>query len=750
MTHEASNESSPNGSARAARRIAAFAGLLTMAIVTPALGMRGFVGGQERDLLDRVDAAAGVPLEDLATSPMLPDTLASLAVSVFGATWGLRLPGAVGAAFIVAVSCWLGTRIWRDPWRGALAGAITLSCPSLMYTARVAVPALVGGCGVVAAIALLYAAREGHRSRGGVPEGADRKNVALMVAAAAATATATACLGVIVGGVLPCLVGATIMQGRRSRIALMVMAAILGVLGATLAHLQGDGFVPALAASKSLTLMDQPARRAIAASLVEQLHGSFPWAPLALAGVLTLSTARAWIGLWWMGGIVLYSGWTAVYGACPISLEVPMALSAVACLDAHTRPTNSARAHGLLAVIVIVSALVLMADLSHAPYSALIPAYDRPRWIGDLDPSDLLVRRSSWINAVMLVAFGLLVLTPRSMRPQLRRPAYGAWCLLALLHGILWVHGPLERARSMRSLSPAIDRFTSLVKDGTLAPALGTHRVLDRAMRVAARDRGDLQLTPFETRSRATSWLHQDSPRALLIAASDVPALYAVDDRARRPVYVLDRTHPQVWLVANVLPEGLSDLSPIPDVLIPSPPDTGTPSGVQFEDSLELIEWEVVGEPRIGATIKLRLIFRAKKRLPRSAKIVTRLKHGRISRIHERPESFAGDIYPPNLWRHGDVIVHEAEIELSPLVAFAGTHDLIVTIYEREKHPLSARLPGEEEDAGAIEVNPEDDSDPARDVADSRAGDETADHPRIIGRKQEKVVLGQIEVSPRL
>ena len=57
MTPEDSHESCPSGSARAARWLAAFAGLTTMVLVTPALGMDGFVGGRERDLLDRVDAA---------------------------------------------------------------------------------------------------------------------------------------------------------------------------------------------------------------------------------------------------------------------------------------------------------------------------------------------------------------------------------------------------------------------------------------------------------------------------------------------------------------------------------------------------------------------------------------------------------------------------------------------------------------------------------------------------------------------
>lgn len=747
MVDEPSNEPNRDGSTSAARYLAAFSALVSFAIVTIGLGMRGFVGGRERDLLDRVDAAAGLPLDALDTSPLLPDALASILVSVFGAAWGLRLPGAIGVAFLVGSTCWLATRIWRDPWIGAVAGAITFSCPSLLYAARIAVPQFLGGCGVVATILFVYAASAADGPNNRATASPSRKKLAMFGGATASTAFSIACLGVILGGALPCLVSASLVRGRRPRVVLMISAALLAVFGAALAHHQGDGFIPALAASKNLKLMDQPSRRAISASLVEHLHGSFPWAPITLAGVLTLSTASAWIGLWWMAGIVVYSGWTAVYGPCPIALEVPMALSAAACLRAHMRTSNAPRAHGLLVVVVIATALVLMTDLSRTPYFALIPAYDRPRWIGEVDPFDLLARRSAWINWAMLGAFGLLVLIPRSMRPQLRRPVYGTWCMLAVLHGTLWVHGPLDHARTMRSLSPAIDRFTSLVDDGALTPALGTHRVFDRAMRVALRDR-DVELLPFETRSKAVSWLHQDSPRALLVAASDVPALYAVADRERRPVYVLDQTHAQVWLVANVLPEGLEDLSPIPTVLATAPPGTGTPCSVQFKDSLELIEWEVFGEPRVGNTLKLRLVFRAQKRLPRSAKIVTRLKYGRISRIHERPEPFVRDIYPPNLWQHGDIIVHETDIELSSLIAFAGTHELIVTVYERDKQPLGARLRNGE--AEPLQDLPEETVTPERDLADQASHGDPSEGMRIIGRKKEKVVLGQIEVLPRL
>ncbi len=737
MTSEDSHDPCPSGSARAARWLAAFAGLTTMILVTPALGTDGFVGGRERDLLDRVDAAAGVPLEDLATSPVVPDAFASLSVALFGAAWGLRIPGALAAAFMVGASCWLGTRIWRDPWRGALAGAITLSCPSLLYAARIAVPELWGGCAVVGTLLLVYAWSEAV---------VDRPSRALMLGVALSAALSIACLGVILGGALPCLVSATLIRGPRARRALLLTAGLLGLVGAVLAHLQGDGFIPALAASKDLKLMDLPSRRSLAASLVEHLHGSFPWAPLALAGVLTLSGSRAWFGLWWMGGLLIYSGWTAMYGASPMALEVPMALSAVACLDAHTRSSPAARAHGLLAVVVIVAALVLMADLSRAPYSALIPAYDRPPWIGDVSAPPLLTRSSSWVHRAVLTLFGVMLVLPRPSRSAFARPLFAGWCLLALGYASVWTHGPLEHARSMRSLSPAIHRFTSLLDDGVVESHLGTHRVLTRALRVAVRDR-NVELVPFEVRSKAAKWIHQDVPRALLITASDVPSLYAVDARAQHPVYVLDRTHPQVWLVANVLPKDTEDLSPVPHVLLDRAPGTGTASGVQFDDTLELLEWELIGEPRLGSTVQLRLIFRAKKRMPRSAKIVARLKHGRISRIHERPEPFAGDLYPPNLWRHGDVIVHETEIELSPLVAFSGTHDLIVTVYERDKQPLSARLPGAHSDAAPSDKG---DEAPPGDVASVPQNDAVPHGPRIIGGKKEKVILGQIEVLPRL
>ncbi|MGB1700499.1 MAG: hypothetical protein ACPHRO_11130, partial [Nannocystaceae bacterium] len=136
--------------ARVARYVAAAAALVSLGVLLPGLGLDAFVSGRERALLDRIDAAAGLPLDALDTSAWLPDALVSRCVSVFGAPWGLRLPGVFAAAFLVSACAWLATRIWRDPWLGAAAGAMTLSCPTLMYSARVAIPDFLGSCGVVA------------------------------------------------------------------------------------------------------------------------------------------------------------------------------------------------------------------------------------------------------------------------------------------------------------------------------------------------------------------------------------------------------------------------------------------------------------------------------------------------------------------------------------------------------------------------------------------------------------------------
>ncbi|MGB1701412.1 MAG: hypothetical protein ACPHRO_15755, partial [Nannocystaceae bacterium] len=340
------------------------------------------------------------------------------------------------------------------------------------------------------AVVFVYAASPPSEGAEPTPNTPSPRTVAaLLGGSCVAILFAIACVGVVLGGVLPLIVAAAIARRPPLRRVLLIGATLLGCLGAVLAYRQGDGFIPALAASKSLALLDQPSRRPIAAVLVEQLHGSFPWVPLALAGALALPTARAWIGLWWLAGLVVYSVWTALYGPCPLALEVPMALSAAACLRACARGNEGPRARGLLVVIVVVSTLVLLSDLSRAPYYALIPAFDRPPWIGEVTAPDLLMRSQTWIGRATLLAFGLLLLVPQRTRAAAGRFTMGGWCLLGLSAAAVWVHGPLEHARVMRSLSPAVDRFTAMVEDGQVNPTLATHRVFDRALRVALRDR---------------------------------------------------------------------------------------------------------------------------------------------------------------------------------------------------------------------------------------------------------------------
>ena len=88
--------------ARVARYVAAAAALVSLGVLLPGLGLDAFVSGRERALLDRIDAAAGLPLDALDTSAWLPDALVSRCVSVFGAPWGLRLPGVFAAASLVS------------------------------------------------------------------------------------------------------------------------------------------------------------------------------------------------------------------------------------------------------------------------------------------------------------------------------------------------------------------------------------------------------------------------------------------------------------------------------------------------------------------------------------------------------------------------------------------------------------------------------------------------------------------------
>lgn len=714
-------------------------GALAALVFCATLGDPGVLNGLERALLDRFDGAAGVPLDQLRTSPWLPDRLVFACLAVIDAPLGLRLSDAAAAAATVAVTAWMGVRIWGRPLHGVLAGLVVCACPSFIYGARVGGGDALGNLATVLFIAICLGrtdqvrASDPHRRFGGMAAvGAALAGIALL-------GVAVASRGLLLGGALTCLVACTVVGDRRWRRALAALG--IAALGGSLWLIlqQGDGFIPLLGAAKNLRLADQPFRRPLSATLAAHAHGVFPWFPLAMVGAVTTSGRTRWIAAWWLTGLIAYTGWTSVYGAVEAPLEVPLALCVVHGIDHLARLPRASATRAMWVAAAIVGMAVMGADFKSSPGTTLIPAYDRPRWFEVDAVSAQVESLGRWLNRGAMLGVGLTALVHRMSRDA-KRPSWGRagpivfalWCGLACVQAVLWTHTVAEDARNQRTLEPAMNVHAALVRDGVIQAPLGALRVNERALRASTRAPTAPAIKRLETRKEARAWLHAaDEPRAALVNAEEVPALYAVEDRSTKPIYVVERTHPKVWLVTNVLPPTMSDLSPIPEVLKAAAAGTGTPTDLQFGDALELLEWEVVGTPRVGDTFHLRLTFRAKKKLPLGSRITARLKRGRISRVHERPERLAHGVYPTNLWRYGDILVHDAVIRVPPLEALPGAHDVIVTIHEREKSPLSIRHARAK-------------------TAGETTGDVATSTPRIIGKKQEKAILGTIEVLPAL
>ena len=474
---------------------------------------------------------------------------------------------------------------------------------------------------------------------------------------------------------------------------------------------------------------------------MEHAEVTFPWVPLALYGAITVPRRARFVAAWWALGLAAYAGWSGVYGAVRVPLEVPLALLVVVGIEGLSRGSRRADAgheRGLALVVIVAGVLVLSADAGRHPWHLVTPAYDRPRWLDDVDVPAALSTTLRWARRAAIAAPLLTVLWARFQRKTVPAPSgapgpsssrpWWCWSLVAVLLALAWgPGGSAATARRVRTLAPALDRFEDARAALQISEPLGTYRVGSRALRAAIRDR-PISTRTLETRALARRWLDDPSvPRLALVERDEVPALYAIAAREEHPVFVIDRTHPRAWLVSNQLPPGATDQSPIPAVLRSEVPAEGTPTSIQFGDALELLSWHVEGSPVVGETFTLRLVFRALKRLPNSARITARLKRGRISRINERPQRLVDGVYPSNLWRYGDIIVHEAKIEVPRFAAVPGAHDLIVTITSRDKKPLSARLRDPDGDRGDL-------SPPLR----------------ILGSKKEKVVLGTINVGSSL
>jgi hypothetical protein len=73
--------------------------------------------------------------------------------------------------------------------------------------------------------------------------------------------------------------------------------------------------------------------------------------------------------------------------------------------------------------------------------------------------------------------------------------------------------------------------------------------------------------------------------------------------------------------------------------------------------------------------------------------VYTRFLKGKTSRLNGDPQALTLDVYPPNLWREGDYILHEQTFEAPWLEIQPGPHEFFVGLRKSEHENFEISLP---------------------------------------------------------
>jgi hypothetical protein len=529
------------------------------------------------------------------------------------------------------------------------------------------------------------------------------------VVAAGSLASAIASSGLAIGGLVPLLALACADHGERTRrVAPVLWLAAAVVLGITIRLVlqQGDGYIPLLGAAKQLDLIDKPETRRFAAVLQEYGEHVAPWVGLAAIGAALGPRAR-WPALWALAALVVGGGWSLVYGQLHLPVAIPTALCCTAAIDALRSGRCGPHARRLIVFVAIGGMLVIRKDAERTPSRVTVPVWSfegEHRFPDTALEASRRLKRIAGVAMLALVAAAVLArrredephgrvetLMRRLPDPWRDRAASGL-VGLAVLHAAL-VHAHTLVPDTARTLSPAeiLRQHARWAEAGALPTELGVHRVRDPGLTYY----GPEQLHALQSRREVIDWLARDEPSVALVRDLDVPAVVQNHRANDLPLFVLDASHERFRLLSNVLPEGAVDQNPITAVLFDVPPVLEHETLVRFENYLEVIGWEV-HEPLVrGTSRKLRLVCKALRPIPGGTKIYARFLRGRMSRINAEAHDIASNIYPPNLWRAGDFILHEIDIDVPALEILSGPHELVIGLRRSEKKNYDITIPEE-------------------------------------------------------
>lgn len=681
--------------------LAVLATLVAIAWLLPGLGEHGFWTDAELPALDRARAALGAALSDLEHHPWLPELLRTRSYALLQSELGLRLPHALAAASLVGMAAGLARSRGASVGLALLAGAFALGFPALAVSGRTALGDPIGEAMATGSVLAGLAALHGRAPlRIAMWAGLS----ALLLAAAVASA------GLAIGGALPLGVlaaAASLDTERRASVriaaALWLACAVALALTIRLSLEQGDGYIPLLGAAKDLELVDKPEHRRFASSLEDLGYALYPWGPLAIVGALLGRRNR--VSALWLGvAVAVVGGWSLVYGGPqPLPVTVPAAVCAVGAVQWVLEPQTDRRARRAVLVMVVLATLVIRKDAERTPARVTVPVAD---FEGEHTfPADELraperLRSIGGLALLALLATGLLapVATARGRLDRwLDRLPAGPRAHLppallagaALLGAHRYAHELVPEVCDLLSPRTLLEHHRLLAEAGALPDQLGSHRVRDEGLSLY----GPGDVVSLGSRRELATYLQADQPRVAIIRDRDLAGLHQDHRQNHWPLYVLDDRHRNLRLVANRLPEGEQNLDPIPSVVFDTPPQLAHQTQLRFEGYIEIIGWEVT-EPIVrGREVELQLAIRVLRPLPGGSKIYARLLKGRSSRLNGDPHELTGGIYPPNLWREGDFILHRFTFEAPLLEIQPGEHELIVGLRRGEKQNFEISIP---------------------------------------------------------
>ncbi len=677
--------------------VAAAIALVALALLLPGLGTHGLWSDAELPVLDRALAALGEAKSGLVRSPALPDALRTRGVAAFGDELGVRLPHALATAGLVAAAAALARLRGATVGWSALAGLVTLAMPAIGLAGRTALGNPIGElAGVLVVLAAAAAGLEPRRGRA----------IAIGLTGAAAWIAAIASHGLVLGGCVP-LVGALLVvdgreRGRLVRAGLLAALVIAAALAFVLVLRQTDGYIPLLGAAKDLELVDKPELRRFTAALADLGHQSFPWLPIAIVGA-ALGRDRG-VASWLVGGLLFATAWSIVYGRVDLPLRVPVALCAVQAIATIADPERPLSLRRGAAFIAVLGVLVLGKDIDLAPADIAAPLHIFG--VNDYPAEELLtVKRWSAIAklvvlAILLGSFAapmpdasrrerLIGLVPGPLRIAAMPAFVGVVALWAA-----WMQTRVLVPATSEKLSPkaVLVHHAALVSAGELGPALAVHRIRDEGVALY----GPTELESLASRRDISSYLTAEEPRAVLLRSLDLAAVHQAHRQSGTPMYVLDAVHDHLRLVTNVLPPNEVDVNPIPGVLFDEAPQLEHETLLRFEEYVEVIGWQVDGPIVRGRHHTLQVALRVLRPLPGGSKIYTRFVGGRLSRINGDPTPIADDVYPCNLWRAGDYILHTLEFDAPTLEILPGTYDFMVGLRRSEQKNYTISVPAGE------------------------------------------------------